>query len=188
MIRIHKPGSAPRILAERGAELTAELCRKADAGERLDFEREVYGAAEVKQALRIAQHDKCCFCEAKLGHTQFGDVEHFRPKAGSRQRPDDRPMAGYYWLAYAWANLYLSCEVCNRRHKGGLFPLANPAQRRPRITAPPSWHRSNRCSWTRGARIPRRSSSSAGSTPRPWRGARAAQRRSRHSSSTGRPW
>ncbi len=129
VIRIRKPDVAPKILRERGAALTEELCSKVAAGESPTFDRDLYGAAEVKAALRTAQHDKCCFCEAKLGHAQFGDVEHFRPKASTRQSPDAPPTTGYYWLAYAWKNLYLSCEVCNRRHKQCLFPLANPDQR-----------------------------------------------------------
>ncbi|MEX1364397.1 MAG: hypothetical protein AB1Z98_14820 [Nannocystaceae bacterium] len=120
------------MLRDRGAELTAELCRQAveDDDPALLFDAKVYGAAEVKQALIEAQHDKCCFCESKIGHVAFGDVEHFRPKAGVRQSPDDserRP--GYYWLAYEWSNLYLACEPCNRRHKRNLFPLENDADR-----------------------------------------------------------
>jgi len=129
VIRVRKPDSAPKILLERGAALTEELCSKVDAGERPSFDRDIYGAAEVKEALCTAQHDKCCFCEAKLGHAQFGDVEHFRPKASARQSSADSPTMGYYWLAYAWKNLYLSCEICNRRHKQCLFPLANPDRR-----------------------------------------------------------
>jgi uncharacterized protein (TIGR02646 family) len=129
MIRVHKAEDAPRILRDRGVALTAELCRQAEAGQPLRFDRDVYGAPEVKHALRSAQHDKCCFCESKLGHAQFGDVEHYRPKAGAHQNTADPPARGYYWLAYAWDNLYLSCEVCNRRHKRGLFPLLNPDRR-----------------------------------------------------------
>jgi len=129
MIRVRKPEQAPLMLRERGAALTAELCRQVEAGESPSFDRSVYGAAEVKQTLSAAQHDKCCFCESKLRHAQFGDVEHFRPKASAQQSPDAAPTMGYYWLAYAWDNLYLSCEVCNRRHKRGLFPLLNPDRR-----------------------------------------------------------
>jgi uncharacterized protein (TIGR02646 family) len=129
MIRVRKPEQAPLVLRERSAALTAELCSKVDAGEPPSFDRGVYGAAEVKQALSAAQHDKCCFCESKLQHAQFGDVEHFRPKASAQQSPDAASTMGYYWLAYAWENLYLSCEVCNRRHKRGLFPLLNPDRR-----------------------------------------------------------
>jgi uncharacterized protein (TIGR02646 family) len=128
MIRIRKPDEVPLTLRDRGSALTAALCAHVEAGGRPEFDRNVYGATDVKQALRTAQHDKCCFCEAKLGHTQFGDVEHFRPKA-SAHHADADPVVGYYWLAYDWRNLYLSCEVCNRRHKRGRFPLANPAQR-----------------------------------------------------------
>src|SRR5262249_38730812 len=92
VIRIRKPGAAPRILVERGAVLTEELCARVDAGEVLSsdlFKHEVYGAAEVKEVLRAAQHDKCCLCEAKLGHAQPGDVEHFRPKARARSAISD---------------------------------------------------------------------------------------------------
>ncbi len=129
MIRIRKPEQAPVILRDAGAQMTADLCRKVEAGEPPTFENKIYGHPEVKDALRAAQHDKCCFCEAKLGHTQFGDIEHFRPKKQAQQDHVGPATVGYYWLAYAWTNLYLSCEVCNRRHKRGLFPLANPERR-----------------------------------------------------------
>ena len=71
-----------------------------------------YSAKSVKNALIKAQHEKCCFCEAKGTHVAYGDVEHFRPKGGFRQDPNDplgRP--GYYWHAYAWENLFFSCRA-----------------------------------------------------------------------------
>ena len=36
---------------------------------------------------------------------------------------------GYYWLAYEWDNLYLSCTGCNQRQKQNLFPLQDPSKR-----------------------------------------------------------
>ncbi|MBM4032553.1 MAG: hypothetical protein FJ291_12315 [Planctomycetes bacterium] len=84
----------------------------------------------MKKALIAMQHGKCCFCESKITHITYGDVEHFRPKAGYRQQPDEqlrRP--GYYWLAYEWSNLFLACELCNQRFKECLFPLRDPSQR-----------------------------------------------------------
>ena len=36
---------------------------------------------------------------------------------------------GYYWLAYAWDNLFFACQLCNQRHKRNLFPLRDPAGR-----------------------------------------------------------
>ena len=58
------------------------------------------------------------FCESKVSHIAYGDVEHFRPKAGYRQRPED-PLVqpGYYWLAYEWSNLLFCCQLCNQRFK-----------------------------------------------------------------------
>ena len=126
MIRIEKPTSVPAELAERGRVATEVLCRKVESGtkEKLSFDQRIYGSPQVKQALAAAQHDKCCFCESKVSHVAYGDVEHFRPKAAVRSSPESQERTpGYYWLAYQWSNLYFACEQCNRRHKRNLFPL-----------------------------------------------------------------
>lgn len=126
MIRIHKPAAPPAVLASKG---TAETNRNRGAYEAdpaaydsgattFSFDSGLYGHESVKAELIKAQHAKCCFCESKITHIAYGDVEHFRPKAGYRQHPDDplgRP--GYYWLAYDWSNLYLACQLCNQRFK-----------------------------------------------------------------------
>lgn len=138
MIRVHKPAVPPGILTDKG---TAETSTNRDAylanqafynngTQSFSFDSGVYGHASVKESLIAAQHGKCCFCEAKITHISYGDVEHFRPKAGYRQRPEDelgRP--GYYWLAYDWSNLYLSCQLCNQRHKKNTFPLQDDHNR-----------------------------------------------------------
>ncbi|MBF0283242.1 MAG: hypothetical protein HQL51_02155 [Magnetococcales bacterium] len=140
MIRIRKPATPPAILAQegKGPAATEELLRQYEAdpagfrgGTRsFTFDKKIYGAPEVKTALQRAQHDKCCFCECKISNHP-GDVEHFRPKRGVKQRARNQKMGkpGYYWLAYDWSNLYLACEDCNRRHKGNLFPLENAHER-----------------------------------------------------------
>lgn len=136
MIKIIKPGQAPEILRSKGSRKRAAHCKEYlahkaeyDAGKRkFTFDPSLYGDATVKQALIATQHSKCCFCERKTGAD--GDVEHFRPKAACRQTSEEsliRP--GYYWLAYDWDNLFLSCSACNQRHKRNLFPLKDPAQR-----------------------------------------------------------
>lgn len=138
MIRVHKPTRAPELLLTAGVEQRVGHVADHDAapsafatGERtFEFAREVYSHESVKQTLREAQHDKCCFCEAKVSHVSDGDVEHFRPKAAVRQSRADPPSRpGYYWLAYEWTNLYYACERCNRRNKQALFPLTAPARR-----------------------------------------------------------
>ncbi|MBA4158503.1 MAG: hypothetical protein H0X65_13660 [Gemmatimonadetes bacterium] len=90
-----------------------------------------YNREEVKSLLIQVHQSKCCYCEQKLRTPAYLHVEHFRPKRGVRQarsqRHDDLP--GYYWLAYRWENLLLSCHDCNCKFKRTLFPLANPADR-----------------------------------------------------------
>ena len=140
MIRILKP-AAPAILLNQGAAATQQLCNdyEADPNEyrngakTFDSDRfisSIYADREVKDALRAAQHQKCAFCESYVPHISYGDVEHFRPKAGYRQRETDalkRP--GYYWLAYEWANLFYACQLCNQRFKRNLFPLKDQRRR-----------------------------------------------------------
>ena len=69
-----------------------------------------YKSEDVKSKLRGIYHGKCAYCETSVEQL---DVEHFRPKRG-----------GYYWLAYSWDNLLLSCSICNVA-KGNSFPTIN---------------------------------------------------------------
>ena len=79
----------------------------------------------MKDTLIEIQGYKCCFCESKIGHIDDGDVEHYRPKAGWVQNEEVINKPGYYWLAYEWDNLLLSCGKCNQRFKKNYFPLIN---------------------------------------------------------------
>jgi len=138
MIRIAKSAEPPAVLATRGANKVAEMCAAFEGseaeyrsgGRRFTFDRAVYGAPEVKEALKSAQHRKCAFCESLVDHVYPGDVEHYRPKAAVCREEDgalERP--GYYWLAYDWDNLLFSCALCNQRHKANRFPLADATVR-----------------------------------------------------------
>lgn len=130
MIRISRPNE-PDILLDRGATAAQELCAAFDSGFELPaFDRSIYAHPTVKEALRQAQHGKCAFCESFVLHIAYGDVEHFRPKAGYRQKATD-PLRkpGYFWLAYAWENLLFVCQLCNQRFKRNHFPLRNGRRR-----------------------------------------------------------
>ena len=134
MIRIKKPIKPPAIFQTKGEKAIKELGEQYDANSDAykgwTFDSRIYGATSVKTALRKAQHDKCAFCESKVTHIAYGDVEHFRPKAGYRQHlraPLAQP--GYYWLAYDWSNLLFSCQICNQRHKRNYFPLVDAKKR-----------------------------------------------------------
>jgi uncharacterized protein (TIGR02646 family) len=124
-------GMEPDILKTQGKAEAEKLCAEYGQGKlAFAFDGDIYGHATVKAALKEMQRGKCCFCESKLTHITFGDVEHYRPKSGYKQTAKGKlEKPGYYWLVYEWRNLLLSCERCNRQYKKNLFPLENPATR-----------------------------------------------------------
>ena len=137
MIKIQR-ANEPEILKIKGKNKRRALCdtytryqQDYDSGQRkFRFDNKVYAHQSVKQTLKTMQHNKCCFCESKFSHIAYGDVEHFRPKAGYKQNQQDTlHKPSYYWLAYQWDNLLLSCQICNQRYKKNLFPLLNPTVR-----------------------------------------------------------
>lgn len=67
-----------------------------------------YKYQDIKEALKSLYHGKCAYCET---YDPSPHVEHYRPKRG-----------GYYWLAYSWDNLIISCSQCNTK-KGNQFPI-----------------------------------------------------------------
>lgn len=138
MIRIVRPTKAPKGLMKKGAAQRRKDCRAYNASpsayrsgrKKFDNKRSIYASREVKEILSTAQHNKCCYCEKRFRAAINLAVEHFRPKTGVRQsRKLEKQCPGYYWLAYEWSNLLLSCQDCNSSWKGILFPLANPKQR-----------------------------------------------------------
>jgi hypothetical protein len=135
MIRIRKKAlvKVPDILLTKGKEATGLLIQRYEQGERhfhgKDFNSSIYGHEEVKQTLREVQLHKCAFCESIISHISYGDVEHFRPKAGWVQDDETIQKPGYYWLAYDWDNLLFCCELCNQRYKKNYFPLLDNTKR-----------------------------------------------------------
>lgn len=128
MIKLTKKveSAIPEILQTTGSIATQLLLEQAANGDyNFDFKSSIYGHEEVKSDLKKIQHHKCCFCESKINHIDYGDVEHFRPKAGWVQDSEKLNQPGYYWLVYDWDNLLLSCKLCNELHKKNHFPLSD---------------------------------------------------------------
>ena len=74
---------------------------------------------------------KCAYCETLVIDFQYGDIEHYRPKGAVSDHNGDVVRInnadgtrgnhpGYYWLAYDWRNLLLSCIKCNRPTRSGV--------------------------------------------------------------------
>lgn len=126
MIRIDRgpePAELPRARARGLAR--AVLARR--TGKRPDIEG--YNLPAVRGRLYERQHSKCVYCERSIGRNG-SPIEHFRPKMGA-DRGDPFPGGGrliradrYWWLAWSWSNLFLSCDTCNSAtFKGVRFPL-----------------------------------------------------------------
>ena len=78
---------------------------------------DAYRHPEVKGHLIREAHGKCIYCESKITHVYFGDVEHIKPKRAFPAEQLDIE------------NLGLSCALCNNA-KGDFWsadtPVLNP--------------------------------------------------------------
>jgi uncharacterized protein (TIGR02646 family) len=60
-----------------------------------------YKHPQNKMVLQKASYGKCMYCESKITHIYFGDVEHIKPKSK------------YPELEFEWSNLGFVCSLCN---------------------------------------------------------------------------
>jgi len=101
MIKLVKR-SKPRILVEKETQWTDDLMRyinnKTDPPESV---KNKYRHDEIKNGVKLETNGKCAYCESKLLHVDYGDIEHIIPKA---IKPD---------LSFVWGNLTLACSKCN---------------------------------------------------------------------------
>lgn len=104
-MRRFQRGEAPEVLWKRWKEwgMRFTLRRQATSGAR--FHWPVVGGKSIHQAivanLKKLAHNHCCYCDGyPLGETSRRTVDHFRPKNRFPR------------LVCVWANLFLSCEVC----------------------------------------------------------------------------
>jgi 5-methylcytosine-specific restriction endonuclease McrA len=81
------------------------------------------------QELELLYHSKCAYCETDTAAGAPMQVEHYRPKA---KVTEDSSHLGYYWLAYEWSNLILSCSKCNNK-KRNRFPILNTRLTEPQL-------------------------------------------------------
>ena len=135
MIRVIKPVNIPVILKEKGdaADAKNRVAYNKNPklykdGKPMLIDPNIYNHPSVKQILKKAQHNKCCFCEKDQGD-EYGAIEHYRPKNGYQSaRKQKLKTPGYYWLCYSWDNLYFVCSACNTT-KANLFPLVKEFNR-----------------------------------------------------------
>jgi len=109
MIKLTKKPK-PGVLVENEVEWTAILLSKNATGEQpTATEKSRYRHPEIKSTLLQETFGKCAYCESKLEHITYGDVEHISPKTTEPE------------AIFQWDNLTLACDVCNT-NKGSKFP------------------------------------------------------------------
>lgn len=127
-------GSEPSALPPLRREKLRELRKLARTKEGITID--IRGYQIAADPLWRAQHRKCCYCELKI-QEKYQDVEHYRPKMAANREPGSAETHGYWWLAYTWKNLLLSCNSCNRLGKHTRFPLDHGSTALCPCAAPP---------------------------------------------------
>lgn len=96
----------PQVLVDNADKWTQEYCLCLSSGQKpSETVATRYKDSSIKATLERETHGKCAYCESKLKHIEYGDIEHILPKS---KRPD---------LYVEWSNLTLACEQCNRSGK-----------------------------------------------------------------------
>ena len=102
MISIIKTKEVPTVLNNTKAqkEFQKNIEEKKYAG------NDIY--RRVKTGLEKIYQGKCAYCETNTLAGAHNHIEHYRPNNK------------YYWLAFSWDNLLISCPKCNEK-KGNHF-------------------------------------------------------------------
>jgi uncharacterized protein (TIGR02646 family) len=133
MIKILR-GSEPTFLRSnkvlKAKEALKESFEKNERQERLRFDIKILSA--IRDDLLKMCNGKCAYCESKVNIVSRGEIENFRPKAGAKGLgSEEYAPIHYWWLAYEWENLLISCQICNQKYKRDYFPLENEKDRAP---------------------------------------------------------
>lgn len=117
MIRLTKL-PVPEAVAQRLANRTQQYAELVAQGQEIpEAVANGYNHPDVKALLKQETSDKCAYCESKVPHVDYGDIEHMLSKL---HRPD---------LRFDYQNLTYSCTVCNnkkRDYHDEQNPLINP--------------------------------------------------------------
>ncbi|TMP81836.1 hypothetical protein CWB73_05395 [Pseudoalteromonas phenolica] len=110
---------------ERAEEITDEIL-EADTlqakHDLIDRYKNHWRNTDLIKWLSDMSHTKCWYTETYFGG-DYQELEHFRPKKGTKLKDRDHPThSGYYWLAFDLSN-YRLCKGRPNRKKGTFFPL-----------------------------------------------------------------
>ena len=115
-------GIVGEALEEAEAHFAADFSRTRQ--QQFKFRTEIYRDRAVLAALGRLFSNKCAFCESAVDGAAASQImHHFRPKQEAIDADGSVSRPHYWWLAYEWENLYLSCQRCATA-AGAQFPVA----------------------------------------------------------------
>jgi uncharacterized protein (TIGR02646 family) len=122
--------AAPEALQGKAAadalEAAGEFFRsrvRASRQQLYDFDLvELLEHLEVVFALQSTFSDRCAFCGIDEATAEELAAHRLRPPQDAVASDGSTSRRHYWWLAYAWKNLYLACSDC-RKAQGAKFPV-----------------------------------------------------------------
>ncbi|NOI53862.1 hypothetical protein F0248_12290 [Vibrio crassostreae] len=129
MIKVELPAELPQEIVEWQQEAEQITQRLLDA-ETLEEKHQIidrhqrhWRAPALVNWLSDKGFEKCWFTETKFGG-DYQEVEHFRPKKGTKEADGSRcnNHDGYYWLAFNLSN-YRLCKRRTNLRKSTFFPI-----------------------------------------------------------------
>lgn len=122
-MRSMKKLNKPTVLVENEMEWTKSLTEYVNNGEKPpDNIKNKYRHPEIKKILLEETFNKCVYCESKITHIEYGDIEHIDPKSKVHDK------------TFEWENLTISCSKCNTNksdYYDPTFSLLNPYKDNP---------------------------------------------------------
>ncbi len=123
MIKIIRPEAPSYFKSETVLNANRSIAeqRQSVSQSRLKFDSRLF--EPITKEIASVFNRKCAYCESSIGATSVNTIDTFRPKSGSRNLNNEFSPEHYWWLAYEWENLYLSCQLCNVKYKRDWFPV-----------------------------------------------------------------
>lgn len=111
MIKVNRTAK-PAILVRRATAWKSALLVATTQTDRERITKR-YSHSEVRVTLESMFNGKCAYCESKIKHISYTEIEHFKPKSS------------YPEFTFEWDNLLLACGICNgKQGKSDNFPDA----------------------------------------------------------------
>lgn len=114
--RLPRPDSLKQNAAKWTEELLAEIERMGSYSKVDDSYKNKYRQKDVQSSLEKMYKKHCCYCEAIVGTSSYGRIEHLKPKS----------LPAFYQYTFEWENMHWCCEICNTSYKKARWNFQHP--------------------------------------------------------------